>query len=874
MLRRYIIGLSLALFYLSSCHTSRQTNTGDDWDNDETITLEVNGVEVVATATDDPNDKVEDYGYQAPDYRKAEARIVDLIHTDLKIRFDWTKTEAYGKVSLLMQPYARALTSFEIDAVAMEIHSLELRIGDKKMPCTYAYNGQKITVTTATSLQARQPFTVLINYTARPEEVETEGSNAITDAKGLYFINADGKHPKKARQIWTQGETQSTSAWLPTIDAPNEKMTHDLFITVYDTLQTLSNGEFISSSFEENHLRTDHWKMEQPHAPYLVAMAIGKFYHEKAEWNDIPVGYFVDPAYENSARILFGNTPKMLSTFSQLLKYPYPWPKYDQVVVDDFVSGAMENTTLTIHGDMLKLDTRELLDEDYEDVIAHELFHHWFGDLVTCESWGQLPLNESFATYGEYLWREAQYGKEYADEHLNDWLQQYFVESYTKQVPLIRKEYDFAEQMFDAHSYQKGGLVLHMLRDYVGDSLFFEGPHLYLKKFAYGTAEIHNLRQCFEETSGEDLNWFFDQWFMKKGHPHLEVTHEWDEVGQFFTLRVHQLQDQKEFGVYRLPVWVEMHFGDSVYREQIEVNSTSMSYLWEGEIQPDWVSFDAGNVLLAKIQERKSEKEWLAQLRGSKHFKDRLNAIFYLNEEGEDMVLLEEACAIALADPYYRIKIEGMELMRRLAPDAISGFRPILKDLAENHPKSAVRAAVFSLYKYNPLSEISTTIEKGLNDSSYQVNGAALDLEYVLNPDHAVQVAKTWASLSNDALRYEALAVLSQSDGDYVAIFEKAWKEEYGSKFYLAAILSQYLKNLSDPVATTQLLNLINGFEPEADDDYFTVLFIAQINQNAEARWTTKKEELEKIYKNNPHPETARQIQEIDRLLASILHLF
>lgn len=873
MLRRYIFGFSLALFCLSACKTAKTTEeTVGLEDTEEGIYFEVNGIEVYGEEMGEEEETL-DYAV-APVYKGSATRIMDLEHTTLKIRFDWQKQEGHGQATLRLHAYAKPVDSFYIDAVAMEIHSVEIRENNKNTPCSYSYNGKQILVRLNKTHGPKDLFELTIRYTARPNEVMNEGSEAITDAKGLYFINPLGDEPNKPRQIWTQGETESTSAWLPTIDAPNEKMTHDLFITVNDTLQTIANGEFMMSSQEGNGLRTDHWKMEKPHAPYLVAMVIGQFHVVKDEWNDIPVNYYVDKQYAPSANRIFSNTPEMIEFFSNKLEYPYPWPKYDQVVVDDFVSGAMENTTITIHGDMLKLDTRELLDRDYEDVIAHELFHHWFGDLVTCEAWGQLPLNESFATYGEYLWREYKYGRDNADEHLFGYLQQYFVEAYGKKVKMIRDDYSTPEEMFDAHSYQKGGLILHMLRKYIGDEAFFSGLTLYLKKFQYGTTEIHNLRQAFEETSGEDLNWFFNQWFFKAGHPSLEVYHSYEEVGRFYTLEVNQIQDLAEFGAYRLPVEIRFQFGDSVYTELLDIRSSQESFFWEMPVKPDWVSFDAQNMLLAKVREVKTVDEWLAQLKYSKLFKDRQTAILHLDEEAESIELIEEACSIGLADPYYQIRNKSMELMRKLAPDRIAGFRPILVDIAENHPKSSTRAAAFNLFSYNPLTELDGAIQKGLNDSSYQVNAAALSLYYKINPEAASKIAVEWAHSSKSSIKYQALSVLAQSKENYASSFVDAWNSETGSKFYLVAIIGKYLKSNNDPAVAIELLDMVNGFEPESDNDYFTVLFIAQFNQQVEGKWKALDAQYEEELKENPSPETEQKLKNAQRVLEHILHLF
>ena len=269
--------------------------------------------------------------------------------------------------------------------------------------------------------------------------------------------------------------------------------------------------------------RTDYWKQNLPHAPYLFMMAVGEFAIAKDEWRGKPVHYYVEKKYADVAKEIYPNTVEMLEFFSTKLGYDYPWDKYHQVVVRDYVSGAMENTGAVIFGDFIQGNKRFLIDNAGEDIVAHEMFHHWFGDLVTCESWSNLPLNESFATYGEYLWNEHKYGKDQADLHIDQDLSVYLGQSRINKETLIRFNYDNRMEMFDAHSYQKGGRVLHMLRNYIGDDAFFAGLNLYLKDNEFQTVEIHNLRLAFEEVTGEDLNWFFNQWFLSAGHQIIEV---------------------------------------------------------------------------------------------------------------------------------------------------------------------------------------------------------------------------------------------------------------------------------------------------------------------------------------------------------------
>jgi len=410
-------------------------------------------------------------------YRAAETRINDLLHMNLSVSFDWEKRAVNGSALLKLRPYFYPTNELVLDAKGMEVLSVNLKDESGMTALNFDYDNHFITVDLNKTFTRNDLYEVKIDYTAFPEKVAAGGSNAITSAQGIYFINPDSTEVNKPTQIWTQGETEANSVWFPTIDSPNERMTQEIQVTIDDKYKTLSNGELVFSNHNGDGTRTDYWKQDLPHAPYLVMLAIGDYdvtidSWTNAEGEEILVDYYLEPEFAPYAKNIFGNTPEMLSFYSEVLGYPYPWDKYSQVVVKDFVSGAMENTSAVIHGDFLNATDRDLLDGDNEAVIAHELFHHWFGDLVTCESWSNLPLNESFATYGEYLWMEYKYGREEADLHGQNSMDGYLAESQRKQEDMIRFYYDDKEDMFDGHSYNKGGRILHMLRYFLGDDAF------------------------------------------------------------------------------------------------------------------------------------------------------------------------------------------------------------------------------------------------------------------------------------------------------------------------------------------------------------------------------------------------------------------
>ncbi|MCK5371991.1 MAG: M1 family peptidase, partial [Cyclobacteriaceae bacterium] len=336
--------------------------------------------EVAAVAPIDTGVSEMEEAVEALEYKSERTRHFKLIHTKLEVSFDWGKQYLFGEAALILEPYFYNQSSLILDAKGFEIHEIYLITGDKKEKLNYTYDGEKITIELDKEHQKGQRINISVDYTAKPEEGDYE-SEFVKDKKGLYFINPLGNEKGKPQQIWSHGETDSNSRWFPTIDAPNQKSTQEIFITVRDKFKTLSNGTLVYSKSINDSTRTDYWRMDQPHAPYLFMLAVGDFAVVEDEWNGKKVDYYVEPEFAQYARDIFGNTPEMISYFSEILNYPFPWDKYSQVVVRDFVSGAMENTTASVFMEDLNVDRRELIDYDWDDIIAHELFHQWFGNL-------------------------------------------------------------------------------------------------------------------------------------------------------------------------------------------------------------------------------------------------------------------------------------------------------------------------------------------------------------------------------------------------------------------------------------------------------------------------------------------------------------
>ncbi len=375
-------------------------------------------------------------------YRSTAAKLNDLVHTKLEVRFDYDKAWLYGKEWLTAKPHFYASDSLMLDAKGMDIKEVAVIKGSSKLPLKYNYDGLMLQIALDKKYKGGESYTVYIDYISKPNEIKVEGSAAITDAKGLYFINPKGEEKDKPIQIWTQGETEGTSVWVPTIDRPNQKTTQEMYMTVPAKFVTLSNGLLMSQKKNADGTRTDYWKMDLPHAPYLFFMGVGDFKIIKDNYKGKEVSYYVEPEQAPYAKGVFGLTPEMMKFFSEKLGVEYPWQKYNQIVGRDYVSGAMENTTATLHMERAYQNFRELTDGNaWEGTIAHELFHQWFGDLVTTESWSNITVNETMADYSQTLWMEYKYGKDAGDMENAQGLAQYLSNPEEAKKDLVRFNY-------------------------------------------------------------------------------------------------------------------------------------------------------------------------------------------------------------------------------------------------------------------------------------------------------------------------------------------------------------------------------------------------------------------------------------------------
>ncbi len=699
-------------------------------------------------------------------YKASSPRVNDLVHTKLEVKLDYDKSYLYGKAWITLKPHFYTADSVSLDAKGMDIHKVAMANGSTLSPLKYRYDGLVLDIKLDRRYNAADKYTVYIDYTARPNELKVKGSEAIKDAKGLYFINPKGTDKDKPTQVWTQGETEGSSVWFPTIDRPNQRCTDEIYMTVPEKYVTLSNGLLISQKKNSDGTRTDYWKMDLPHAPYLFFMGVGDYTIIKDSYKGKEVSYYVEKPYAAVARKIFGLTPEMMAFYARITGVEYPWAKYSQITGRDYVSGAMENTTATLHTDALQQDARELVDGNkFEEYVAHELFHQWFGDLVTTESWSNLTVNESFANYSEVLWSQYKYGKDAGDDkNLED--MQGYLGSNSESKNLVRFNYADKEDMFDAVSYNKGGRILHMLRTYLGDSAFFKGMNLYLSSNKFKTGEAHQLRLAFEEVSGLDLNWFFNQWYFGSGHPKAAISYLYDDVAGKATVIVNQTQEGEK--AFRLPIAIDVYNGKDKVRHNVWIESKTDSFTIAYSKRPDLINVDADKVILWEKKDDKTLQNFIHQYNVAGGFVDRKEAVDYCAKNQDDPAALA-LLKTAMKDRYAPLRsytIGELDIKKETVKTAIE---PLLADIAKNDAKPTVRAAAIGLLGQYAKEEYKPVFLKAVHDSSYSVAGEALGALVPLAPEMAVADAKAFAK---QPMKGKLGAVVSQ------LLIESGSKEE------------------------------------------------------------------------------------------------
>ena len=684
--------------------------------------------------------------------RYAPDRVVDIQHIALALDVDPARREVAGTATLTGIVIAPGTRAVELDAVELSIE----KVTANGKPARHRHDGKRLHVELADALAAGAELTIAVEYRGTPR-------------RGLYFIGPDEGYPEKPVHVWTQGQDEDSRYWFPCIDTPNEKATSEVSVRVPANLFALSNGNLISDRVDGGK-RIIHWKLDVPHSCYLITLAVGDFAAIETRWRDTPVVYYVQRGREAEAERTLARTPQMLELFSKLFGVTYPYPRYSQVFVGDFIFGGMENTSATTLTDTVLIDERAALDYDIDALVAHELAHQWFGDLVTCRDWGEGWLNEGFATYSEYLWRESYEGRDAADLELEDWADMYFGEDAGRyRRTIATKHYDEPIDIFDHHLYEKGGRVLHMLRHYLGDEAFFKSLAYYLGKHRHGVVESRDLARAVEESSGKNLDWFFSQWVIDgAGHPELDVSISYNTDTRLATVAVEQKQKvEGRTPLFRIPTKVRFRVRNSDVDIAIEIVDQRHVFHLRLDDEPTQVIFDPGRVVLAALKVDKAEPIWIAELSGATLGIDRGVAAHALAKRGGPAA--ERALASALdRDPSWAVRGTAAAALATLR--STSARDRLLAALAgERHPR-ARRAIVRALgdFVHEPAvaEALGSIVEQG--DASYFVEAeACLSLGRVRAP-RAGELLRLAAGRESftDVVRQHAFRGLAEARDD------------------------------------------------------------------------------------------------------------
>lgn len=637
-----------------------------------------------------------------PHYNPDRPGQVNHIFLDLII--DIPQQSFQGSCQITLTPIRQGISSLTLDAVDLNINSVFI----EGISQPFDYDRSLLTIHLLQPTTDK-PIILTINYQVKQPQ------------RGLYFIGPDEYYPDKPMQVWTQGEDEDSRFWFPCFDYPGQLTTSEIRVKIPQPYIAISNGELISvATVGED--RIYHWSQKQIHPTYLMTLAVGDFAELCDSSNGVPVTYYVEKGREEEGQRSMGKTPRMIEFFSQKFGYPYPYPKYAQVCVDDFIFGGMENTSTTILTDRCLIDQRASIDHTWtESLVAHELAHQWFGDLVVIKHWSHAWIKEGMASYSEVLWTESEYGKAAASYYLLGEARSYLEEDASRyRRPIVTHVYREAIELYDRHLYEKGACVYHMIRSILGEDLFAKAIQTFVRDNAYKTVETVDLLRAIEKATGYNLLFLFDQYVYRGGHPDYKVAYSWDNQNNLAQLTVTQTQDEKELFDLKIPVAFAYLNSEDIYN--LRIHQKEQSFYFPLAQKPDFVKFDRGNNFLKTVTLEYPIGELKAQLQQDPDPISRIYAAIAIAKKGGLEAI--EALGTSLEnEPFWGVRVEVAKQLATLGLDqAVTALIKGLKD-----EKAQVRRAIVeglseikTLDSYHALKSLLET-----GDASYYVEAAA-----------------------------------------------------------------------------------------------------------------------------------------------------
>jgi aminopeptidase N len=640
----------------------------------------------------------------------APSKDYDLSHSKVVLRFDLDQKKVIGDVTHTVSPVRGGVDKIAFDSVGLQIESVKINKSEAKFSTT----DSKLIVDLPKAGKIGEKYDIEIKYEGKP-------------TKGLYFILPDKDYPNRPKQVWTQGESEDTRYYLPTYDYPNDRLTTETVVTVPADWLTVANGKLISTIDDGNGMKTWTWRESLPSSTYLFTVVAGEFAEVQDHWRNTPVTYYAPKDRGDRLAPNYSRTPQMIDLFSRTLGVDYPWEKYAQSMVDDFVAGGMENSSATTNT-ASSLRNPKLVPEyptDEDGLISHELGHQWFGDLVTTKDWADIWLNEGFATFMETVWTEAHYGKDEADYERWRASRNWFRQQNLYAEPIVR--YDFNDTSeFNGNAYDKGGWVLYMLRHQLGQQAFYAGLKHYLEVNRGKNVVTADLIKAIEEATHTDVDEFFNQWVYGAGAPKLEVSYTYDAAKKQIAMTVKQTQKvEGRVGLFRLPVDVEITEGSGPKLYPIVVSKAEETFTFPSESAPQMVLFDKGNQILKSMEFKKDKKELLYQLKNATEVADRADAAVALGKlKGDDEVAAALGQAVR-SDKSAGVQQTAAEALGELNSPAAS--KQLLSALDETKEPEVRAAIVQALGTFKDSPELTAKLESiAKDDPSYRARAAAL----------------------------------------------------------------------------------------------------------------------------------------------------
>ena len=585
--------------------------------------------------------------YYVPD------RVCDVEHVRVEVALDFERAAVDGTCTLTLRPLNDGAARLTLDAVEMEIASVTV---DGKASA-FGYDGKQLTIDLG-ERQAGDRIELQVRYRCVPR-------------RGLYFIRPDRFYPDRPTQAWSQGQDEDNRCWFPCFDHPHEKSTSEVIATVPEKMTVVSNGKLLAVVENKDATRTFHFRQDVPHASYLVTLVAGEYVELTDSVDGVALRYLVPAGREEDARRSFGRTGEMVRLFAEKTGQPYPWSSYTQVAVAEFIFGGMENTSATTLTDNTLHDARAHLDFSSEPLVAHELAHQWFGDLLTCRDWSQAWLNEGFATYFEIVWREHIEGEDVADyDRLID-QEAYFDEDDARyRRPIVANVFHAPIDVFDRHLYEKGGAVLHMLRHQLGEARFWKAIRRYVQKHARGSVETRDLARAVDEATGVNVDRFFDRWVFRAGYPDLKVEYSWDDERKRARLAFKQAQEIKEDAPpFVLPLTVRFVVDAKEHDVTLTLDEAEQTFLVPLDGKPSQAVIDPRNHFLKRLDAKKPDEAWHAELAGARHGIDRIVAARALGKAGEPTAVAPLSRAL-VEDSFWAARGEAALALGRIRTEA------------------------------------------------------------------------------------------------------------------------------------------------------------------------------------------------------------